>query len=200
MEAPEWRSRMILIDDDIIFKLAKFGHIEPFKGSNVQPASYDVTLMNTIKKRQPFHYEDGSTESIDRLMRNGVYYDGLTHELHNGNMIEERFDKYWLKPGEFILGSTNEYIKLPANLAARFEGKSSLGRIGLTTHITAGFIDPGFEGTITLEIKNDNDVPILLHADQPIGQLCFYALTGVPHDAYDKKGHYNKQTGPTEAK
>lgn len=191
---------MILIDDDIIFFFGKRGHIEPFNGFNVQPASYDVTLMNVIKKRKPFYYEDGSSESIDRLMRHGVYYDGLTHELYNSEMVEEQFDKYWLKPGEFILGSTNEYIKLPPNLAARFEGKSSLGRIGLTTHITAGFIDPGFEGTITLEIKNDNDVPILLHADQPIGQLCFHTLTGVPHDPYDKTGHYNKQTGPTEAR
>ena len=191
---------MILIDDDIIFSFGKRGHIEPCNGFNVQPASYDVTLMNVIKKRKPFYYEDGSSESIDRLMRHGVYYDGLTHELYNSEMVEEQFDKYWLKPGEFILGSTNEYIKLPANLAARFEGKSSLGRLRFTTPIPAGFIDPGFEGTITLEIKNDNDVPILLHADQPIGQLCFYTLTGVPHDTYDKTGHYNKQTGPTDAR
>lgn len=191
---------MILIDDDITFKFGRFGLIEPFDGFNVQPASYDVTLMNTIKKRQHFHYEDGSPESIKRLMDSGVYYDGLTHELHHADMVTEKFEKYWLMPGEFILGSTNEYFKLPASLAARFEGKSSLGRIGLTTHITAGFIDPGFEGTITLEIKNDNDIPILLHANQPIGQICFYTLTGTPYAAYDKKGHYNGQVGPTEAK
>ena len=110
---------------------------------------------------------------------------------------------YALRPGEFILGSTVEAVSIPDYLACRFEGKSSLGRIGLTTHVTAGFVDPGFQGTITLEIKNENQFPILLKPGMLIGQLCFIRLNTKVDRMYGSAGlgsHYQNQSGPTASR
>lgn len=97
-----------------------------------------------------------------------------------------------LKPGGFVLGRTVERIEVPNDLVARVEGKSSLGRVGLSIHATAGYIDPGFHGTITLEITNDNNVPLLLHAGQSICQLAFENLTDKVERPYGHPGLKNK--------
>lgn len=108
-----------------------------------------------------------------------------------------------LRPGEFLLGCTIETITLPLGLAARFEGKSSLARRGLASHITAGFIDPGFTGQITVELSNVSRQTIWLEKGMRIGQVCFMRMSTQPSAGYgDSKfgSHYQGQMGPTLAR
>lgn len=108
-----------------------------------------------------------------------------------------------LHPGEFVLGSTYEQVGLPDDVAARLEGKSSLGRLGLLTHSTAGFIDPGFEGHVTLELSNMATLPIRLWPGMKIGQLCFFRLTSPaerPYGAGATFSRYHGQRGPTASR
>ena len=109
---------------------------------------------------------------------------------------------YSFKPGAFILGSTLEHLQIPPHLAAQFAGKSSLGRIGLQTHCTAGFIDPGFRGTLTVELSNLSGTDIILRRGQPIGQVCIFRLSSACDRPYGHPGlrsHYLDQRGPTAA-
>lgn len=117
--------------------------ILPYTGKQLNPNSYDVTLQDII-----IVYERVSS-------RNAVgYVDGEDHTLHGVYTKRVKIDDYYmLQPGQFVLGATVEKISLPDNMMARFDGKSSLGRLGLCTHVTAGFIDAGFIGTITVELK-----------------------------------------------
>ena len=104
-----------------------------------------------------------------------------------------------LQPGQFVLGATVEKISLPDNMMARFDGKSSLGRLGLCTHVTAGFIDAGFIGTITVELKNENSFPIMLKTGMRIGQVSFDYLNAAAKKPYDTVGHYQNQKAPQPA-
>ncbi|MDD2891629.1 MAG: dCTP deaminase [Candidatus Gracilibacteria bacterium] len=110
--------------------------------------------------------------------------------------------EFILHPGQFVLGATIEKIKVPYNLVARCEGRSSLGRLGIIIHSTAGFIDPGFEGTITLEITNINEVPIALKPGMRIGQLAFETVHGTVENTYDKRrgSKYMHQVLPEESR
>ncbi len=108
-----------------------------------------------------------------------------------------------LHPGEFVLGSTFESVTLPDDLAGRLEGKSSLGRLGLLTHSTAGFIDPGFTGHITLELSNVANLPITLWPGMKIGQLCLFRLSSPAERPYGSAGvgsRYQGQRGPTPSR
>src|SRR5680860_798552 len=108
-----------------------------------------------------------------------------------------------LHPGEFVLGSTYEVISLPDDVAARLEGKSSLGRLGLLTHSTAGFIDPGFSGHVTLELSNVATLPIKLWPGMKIGQLCFFRLSSSAQSPYGtgaNQNRYQGQRGPTASR
>lgn len=185
---------MILSDRTIRGLATNCGLIDPFDEDQLQPCSYDVRLDSRIKRfiedrsHSRMHVINGSTKELS-----GISMDTLSID----NMA------YALRPGEFILGSTVESVSIPDYLACRFEGKSSLGRIGLTTHVTAGFIDPGFQGTITLEIKNENQFPILLKPGMLIGQLCFIRLNTKVDQMYGSVGlgsHYQNQIGVTEAR
>src|SRR5689334_9958714 len=112
-------------------------------------------------------------------------------------------EPFVLHPGEFVLGSTLEVVTLPDDLAGRLEGKSSLGRLGLLTHSTAGFIDPGFTGHITLELSNVANLPIILHPGMKIGQLCLFALSSPAEQPYGSSAYgsrYQGQRGPTPSK
>lgn len=102
---------------------------------------------------------------------------------------------YDLPAGEFVLGSTIERVELPVDLVSVVEGKSSLGRLGLAVHITAGFIDPGFQGNITLELKNVNHHPIRLHVGMAICQLCFERIDGVVDRPYGSAGLGSRYQG-----
>lgn len=184
----------MILSDRTIRGLVKYrGLIYPFDEDQLQPCSYDVRLDTRIKRfvktdDSAIHIIDGSSKEL-----RGVSID----TLNIANMA------YVLRPGEFILGSTVESVSIPDYLACRFEGKSSLGRIGLMTHVTAGFIDPGFQGTITLEIKNENQFPISLKPGMPIGQLCFIRLNTKIDRMYgsaELSSHYQNQIGVTEAR
>lgn len=184
---------MILSDRTIRGLATNCGLIDPFDEDQLQPCSYDVRLDSRIKR-------------FVKTNDSAIYIiDGLSKELRGVSMDTLNIANmaYALRPGEFILGSTVESVLIPDYLACRFEGKSSLGRIGLTTHVTAGFVDPGFQGTITLEIKNENQFPILLKPGMLIGQLCFIRLNTKVDRMYgsvELGSHYQNQIGVTEAR
>jgi dCTP deaminase len=115
----------------------------------------------------------------------------------------ERDEPFILHPGEFVLGSSFEIITLPDDLAARLEGKSSLGRLGLVTHSTAGFVDPGFSGHVTLELSNAATLPIKLWPGMKVGQLCFFRLSSPAENPYGSAKYgsrYQGQRGPTASR
>ena len=185
----------LMTDSDILWRatvspLESDPLIYPMYQEQLQPCSYDVTLGTKV-----IGFKKGCG-LINSLIPE--HNDISTYEKE---FVEEE-KGYILRPGEFVLGYTDETINLPSNIAARFEGKSSLGRIGLMTHITAGFIDPGFHGQITLEIYNVNCQPIVLSPGMLIGQLCFFKLDEPCARPYGSKGltsHYQGQTGVTES-
>ena len=112
-------------------------------------------------------------------------------------------ESFVIHPGEFVLGRTLEYVELPDDVVARIEGKSSLGRLGLIVHATAGFVDPGFSGTLTLEITNLTRIPIKLWPGLPIAQLSFMALDRSAERPYghpDLGSHYHGQLEATESR
>lgn len=160
--------------------------IMPYTEKQLNPNSYDVTLQDTI---------------IIFTRNAHGYADGNNHTMHGIHTTQVKIDEYYtLQPGQFVLGATVEKISLPNNMMARFDGKSSLGRLGLCTHVTAGFIDAGFIGTITVELKNENSFPILLKPGMRIGQVSFEYLNETAARPYGMVGHYQNQHGPQPAK
>ena len=183
---------MILADKTIRSLAKRCGLIYPFDDNQLQPCSYDIRLDRRIKR----FVKQGNTMNC-MIIGSSKELTGIS--MHDVDIAND----YVLDSGEFILGSTVESVSIPDYLACRFEGKSSLGRIGLTTHVTAGFIDPGFQGTITLEIKNENQFPILLKPGMLIGQLCFIRLNTNVDRMYGSVGlgsHYQNQIDVTEAR
>lgn len=159
--------------------------IDPFDPTLIQPASIDVRLSDQFRVFTG-HY----ATAIDPRRRD----DGLTRPIQT--LPTEAFI---LHPGEFVLGCTVERFRIPPTLAARLEGKSSLGRHGLLVHSTAGFIDPGFHGRITLELSNVNTLPIMLWPNMRIGQLCCFRLSTPAERPYGSPGlgsRYQLQAGP----
>jgi len=179
---------MILPDKEIAKELhyGKLG-IEPFDESNIQPASYDVRLGNEITR---FHGEG----IVDPLEDDPAEITERYSVTDDGGII--------LRPGEFALATTKETVRMPDNLAANVDGRSSYGRYGLAVHITAGYIDPGFRGQITLELKNNNSHAIELRPGECIAQLVFKRLSepcNVPYG--DERGsHYQGQKGAEPAR
>ena len=163
--------------------------IEPFDEDLIQPASVDVRLDRWFRV-----FNNHKHTHIDP----SVQQDDLTELVE----ITDR-QPFVLHPGEFALASTVETVTLPADIAARCEGKSSLGRLGLMVHSTAGFIDPGFHGTITLELSNVANLPIMLWPGMKIGQLCLFQLTSPATAAYGDGAtgsRYQGQQGPTASR
>lgn len=163
--------------------------LEPYDPAMVQPSSVDVRLDKFFRLFDNHRYQviDPSTEQSD-----------LTHEVE---VIEG--EAFVLHPGEFVLGSTYERVSLPDDVAARLEGKSSLGRLGLLTHSTAGFVDPGFSGHVTLELSNVATLPILLWPGMKVGQLCFFRLSSPadhPYGSQQYGSRYQGQRGPTASR
>lgn len=163
--------------------------VEPFHPEMVQPASLEVRLDNK------FFFEDDTCD------------EWINPKQNNDHLLRpidiSRGSAFSLNPKGFALASTIEKITLPKTVASRFEGKSSLGRIGLFTHITAGFIDPGFSGHITLELFNATDRPMILYPGMKIGQMCFFYMNKMPVNPYGsgKAGsHYQGQSGPTRSR
>jgi len=163
--------------------------VEPFTDAMVQPSSVDVRLDRFFRVFENHKYSviDPSIEQAD-----------LTREVA---VAADEF--FILHPGEFVLASTYEVITLPDDIAGRLEGKSSLGRLGLLTHSTAGFIDPGFSGHITLELSNVANLPVKLFPGMKIGQLCLIKLSSPAEHPYGSAvygSRYQGQRGPTPSK
>ena len=181
---------MLLSDRDIMAELdAGRVALEPFESSMVQPSSIDVRLDRFFRTFENHRYPhiDPAEDQPD-----------LTREVE-----PEGDEPFILHPGEFVLGSTYEVVTLPDDVAARLEGKSSLGRLGLLTHSTAGFIDPGFSGHVTLELANVANLPIKLWPGMKIGQLCFFRLSSPAEHPYGSEKYgsrYQGQRGPTPSR
>ncbi|WP_348789269.1 dCTP deaminase [Leifsonia sp. NPDC080035] len=181
---------MLLSDRDIKAELGA-GRIalEPFEPAMVQPSSVDVRL-----------------DRFFRLFDNHKYpfIDPSEDQPELTRFVEVDADQpFILHPGEFVLGSTYELVSLPDDVAARLEGKSSLGRLGLLTHSTAGFIDPGFSGHVTLELSNVATLPIKLWPGMKIGQMCFFRLSSAaekPYGSQEYSSRYQGQRGPTASR
>ena len=181
---------MLLSDRDIRAEIAaeRLG-IDPYDPDLVQPSSVDVRLDNMFRVFNNTRYTH-----IDPSKQQ----DELTSLV-----TPDPGEPFVLHPGEFVLGSTLELCTLPDDLAGRLEGKSSLGRLGLLTHSTAGFIDPGFSGHITLELSNVANLPITLWPGMKIGQLCLLRLTSpaeFPYGSAQAGSKYQGQRGPTPSR
>jgi len=163
--------------------------LEPFHPELVQPSSVDVRI-----------------DRYFRLFDNHKYpvIDPAQEQPELTRLVEVEADEaFVLHPGEFVLASTFEVVTLPDDVAARLEGKSSLGRLGLLTHSTAGFIDPGFSGHVTLELSNVATLPIMLWPGMRIGQLCFFRLSSAaehPYGSSESGSRYQGQRGPTASR
>jgi len=181
---------VLLSDRDILAEIeAKRICVEPYDEAMIQPSSIDFRLDRYFRVFENHRYPhiDPAVDQSD-----------LTREVEP--VGEEPFI---LHPGEFVLGSTFEVVTLPDDLAARVEGKSSLGRLGLLTHATAGFVDPGFSGHVTLELANVATLPIKLYPGMKIGQLCFFRLSSPAEHPYGSQKYgsrYQGQRGPTPSR
>ena len=181
---------MLLSDRDITAQLdaGRIG-LDPFDPGLLQPSSVDVRM-----------------DRYFRLFDNHKYphIDPALEQPDLTRLVEVDDDEaFVLHPGEVVLASTVELVGLPDDIAARVEGKSSLGRLGLLTHATAGFIDPGFTGHVTLELSNVATLPITLWPGMRIGQLCFFQLSSPaehPYGSAQRGSHYQGQRGPTASR
>ena len=162
---------MLLSDRDIRAEIdAERIVLEPFDPEMVQPSSIDVRLDRFFRVFENHNYP---------------HIDPAEDQPDLTRLVEVEADEpFILHPGEFVLGSTYEVVTLPDDIAARLEGKSSLGRLGLLTHSTAGFVDPGFSGHVTLELSNVATLPIKLWPGMKIGQLCFFRLSSAAEHPY----------------
>jgi dCTP deaminase len=180
-----------VLSDGTIKRLVREGRIriEPWDEAMVQPASLDLRLGPSFRV---FHNHRIRTIDLADPPKD------LTEHVTVGP--DEQFV---IHPGEFCLGGTAEWVELPDDIVARIEGKSSLGRLGLIVHATAGFVDPGFQGTLTLEITNFNNVPIVLRPGLPIAQLSFLTLdrpAELPYGHPELGSHYHGQVDATESR
>lgn len=181
----------VLLSDRDIRKSIDAGDlgIEPFNAELIQPSSVDVRMDRYFRV-----FNNSKYTHIDPKLNQ----DELT------SLVEvEDGEGFVLHPGEFVLASTLEKFTLPAHLAGRLEGKSSLGRLGLLTHSTAGFIDPGFSGYITLELSNVANLPITLWPGMKVGQLALFQMSSpaeTPYGSGKLGSKYQGQRGPTPSK
>jgi dCTP deaminase len=158
--------------------------IEPFDGELIQPSSVDVRVDSRFRV---FHNARYPYIDVRQPM------DDLTE------LVEVAEDEpFILHPGEFVLGQTLETVTLPDDLVARLEGKSSLGRLGLLIHSTAGFVDSGFSGHLTLELSNVANLPITIYQGMPIGQISFMRMDGPVENPYGSRSARSKYQGQAE--
>jgi len=178
---------MILSDRSIREEIAA-GRIviDPFDDSCVQPSSIDLHVDRSF-----------------RVFRNSLYpYIDVKRQMQDLTELVEVTgeEAFILHPGEFVLGSTLERVAIPNDIVARLEGKSSLGRLGLLIHSTAGYVDPGWDGYLTLELSNVANLPITIYPGMKIGQISFFRLTSAAEVPYGATGKYQGQRGPTASR
>jgi dCTP deaminase len=181
----------VLLSDRDIRAAVESGRIalEPYDAAMVQPSSVDVRIDRYFRVFENHRYP---------------HIDPSIEQAELTRLVEPDGDEpFILHPGEFVLGSTYEVVGLPDDVSARLEGKSSLGRLGLLTHSTAGFIDAGFSGHVTLELSNVATLPIKLWPGMKIGQLCFFRLSSPAEAPYGQGAagsRYQGQRGPTPSR
>jgi dCTP deaminase len=179
---------MILSDGDIK-KAIRSGKlkIEPFDESCIQPSSYDLKLASQVRV-----FDNHKAGEIDVRNRQDI---SRIVKINGGGFV--------LHPGEFILGSTVESFSVPNDLAGKLEGKSSLARLGLVIHATAGYVDPGFRGQLTFEMSNISRLPIRMYGEMKVAQICFVMMSSPAEVPYGDKrlgSKYFGQKGPTASK
>ena len=181
----------MVLSDRTIERLIADGsiQIDPYDASLLQPSSVDVRVDRYFRVFHNARYP---------------YIDVKQPQEELTEQVEIEEDRaFILHPGEFVLGSTLERVKLPDDLVARLEGKSSLGRLGLLIHSTAGFIDPGWDGHVTLELSNVANLPITIYYGMKIGQISFMQLTeptSTPYGSATLGSKYQGQRGPTPSR
>ncbi|HZO96531.1 MAG TPA: dCTP deaminase [Gaiellaceae bacterium] len=180
----------MVLSDRTIARLLAEGRIliDPYDEALLQPSSVDVRV-----------------DRFFRVFRNNryPYIDVKEPQEELTELVEVTDEPFILHPGEFVLGSTLERVRLPGDLVARLEGKSSLGRLGLLIHSTAGFIDPGFDGHVTLELSNVANLPITIYPGMKIGQVSFMELSepaASPYGSGAIGSKYQGQKGPTPSR
>jgi dCTP deaminase len=181
---------VVLSDRTIAARIAEGGiRIDPYDEALLQPSSIDVRVDSAFRvfhnARYPYIDVKEPQEALTELVEIG------------------EDEPFILHPGEFVLGSTLERVTLPDDLVARLEGKSSLGRLGLLIHSTAGFIDPGFDGHVTLELSNVANLPITIYHGMKIGQISFMQMTepaSAPYGSTALGSKYQGQRGPTPSR
>ena len=176
----------MVLSDRTIARLIDEGRIviDPYDASLMQPASLDVRV-----------------DRLFRVFRNSryPYIDVKREQEELTELVEVADDEpFILHPGEFVLGQTTEWVELPDDLVARLEGKSSLGRLGLLIHSTAGYVDPGWKGTLTLELSNVANLPIALYAGMKIGQISFFHMSSPVERPYGSPSLGSKYQGQAE--
>ena len=175
----------VLSDHDIAAQLDSGRvKVEPYDAADLQPSSVDLHLDRSFRvfRNNRYAFIDVRAPQPD-----------LTDLL---NVADE--EPFMLHPGEFVLGQTLEWVELPDNLVARLEGKSSLGRLGLLIHSTAGYVDPGWKGKLTLELSNVAKLPIALYFGMKIGQISFFEMSSPVDRPYGSSGLGSKYQGQSE--
>lgn len=185
---------MTILSDKTLKEYLKKGKIaiEPLEDEmQIQPSSIDMRLGNEFKVfkviRKPY-IDPKDPEDVASYMESTIVEPGEAFIIH---------------PNEFALATTNEYVKVPDDLVARVEGRSSMGRLGVTMHVTAGFIDPGFEGKITLEISNIGAMPVALYPGQRVCQIVFETMTTpseIPYGHPSRNSKYMGQVKPESSR
>lgn len=185
---------MAILSDKTIKEYLKEGKIviDPLKDEQqIQPSSVDMRLGDEFKVfkviRKPY-IDPKDEEDIAEYMESSTVPEGEAFIIH---------------PNEFALATTQEYVKVPDDLVARVEGRSSMGRLGVTMHVTAGYVDPGFEGRITLEISNIGAIPVALYPGQRVCQLVFETMTTpaeLPYGHPKRNSKYMKQLKPESSR
>lgn len=181
----------MILSDVTIREEIKAGRIQidPFDESCIQPSSVDLHV-----------------DAQFRVFANSRYpYIDVRREMPDLTEVVEvtEGDPFILHPGEFVLGSTLERVGIPDDMVARLEGKSSLGRLGLLIHSTAGYVDPGWDGYLTLELSNVANLPITIYPTMKIGQISFFRLSTPaerPYGSSQTKSKYQGQRGPTASR
>jgi dCTP deaminase len=181
----------VILSDRTIREEVEAGRIEidPFDPACLQPSSVDLHV-----------------DAVFRVFHNARYpYIDVRKPMEDLTEVVQVKDgeAFILHPGEFVLGATKERIRLPEDLVARLEGKSSLGRLGLLIHSTAGYVDPGWDGFLTLELSNVANLPITIYPGMKIGQISFFRLTTAAETPYGSEragSKYQGQRGPTPSK
>lgn len=185
---------MAILSDVDIKKYLDEGRIviDPIEDDKqIQPSSVDLRLGDEFKG-----FKIVTKPFIDP-------FDKIDLESYMDLLTVEEGEPFIIHPGEFTLATTYEYVKIPDDIVARVEGRSSMGRLGITMHVTAGYIDPGFEGKITLEISNIGKMPVALYPGQRVCQIVFETMTSPsakPYGHEERDSKYMGQTGPQVSK